>query len=292
VYVELLRLEKYIKVSERIAERRKQNAELIKLRYEGGREHLGSAMRSRAIADEAAFEVRQTSRRIESQSILLGQEIGGEFKIPMTVEGDLVKMTPELSKTPPDYAKLSEATPHVMKLIKEAESLKASILSAQSVVWPQVNGTLDYNYSADRLTRMRDSFNFGFNVVLPLFNGGKNVEGILKAKADFDAAWQAAKSAQDAAIAELSDAWVQFQDAVENVQVRRNFLNAALKRSEIVRSEYTTGLVNFQDFDIAEQDLTDSEKAYVQSLADVLTKEANWEFVKGSTLEDAVHANQ
>lgn len=47
VYVELLKLKKQLEVSRRISERRKKNAELIQLRYEAGREHIGSAMRAR-----------------------------------------------------------------------------------------------------------------------------------------------------------------------------------------------------------------------------------------------------
>jgi len=87
---------------------------------------------------------------------------------------------------------------------------------------------------------------------------------------------------------QLSEAWTQFADAVELVDVRMKFLEAARKRSEIVRAEYETGLVNFQDFDIVEQDIADSEKNYVESLASVLVQQANWELVKGSTLEDTL----
>jgi len=44
--------------------------------------------------------------------------------------------------------------------------------------------------------------------------------------------------------------------------------------------------VNFQDFDIAEQELADAERAHVQSLADVLIREADWIAAQGGTLEE------
>jgi outer membrane protein TolC len=246
-------------------------------------------MRAEAIAEGARFEVRQTSRRMESQAILMGRDIGGMFVLPMQVEGDLEQMVPRVKDVTPDYPKLAVQTPNVHKLIKTAESLKAAVVSAQSAVWPKMDGTLDYGYAGNRVTNWRDQMSLGFKVSVPFFSGGQNIEGILKAKADYEAAREAARSVRDDVIAQLADAWVQYVDAVEAVEVSRKFLEASRKRSDIVRAEYTTGLVNFQDFDTSEQDLANSERAYVQSLGDVLVKEANWEFVKGSTLEDALN---
>ena len=60
----------------------------------------------------------------------------------------------------------------------------------------------------------------------------------------------------------------------------------------MVRTQYTTGLTDFQTFDIAEQALADSERAYVQSLADVLVQEAEWTLAIGGTLEEARHVHQ
>ena len=50
----------------------------------------------------------------------------------------------------------------------------------------------------------------------------------------------------------------------------------------------STGLVNFQDFDIAEQEISDAEKNYVESLANSLIQKANWELIQGHSLEDAL----
>ncbi len=292
VYIELERLEKLLEVNRRIAERRRQNAELIRLRYEAGREHLGSNLRAQAISGQAAFEVRQAERRIQSQSVLLSRELGGNFGEPVRVGGDMEKEIPQLPAAAPDYGDLSEQTPQVRRLLKTAESLKAAVVSAQSVLWPQVDGTYNYGYSGTRAADLRDSASVGFKVSVPFFHGGKNIQAVRKARADYKAAREAAKSARDARIASLADAWVLLADAIEQVEVRRRFKEAAQERAEIIRSQYTTGLVNFQDFDIAEQDLADSEKAYVQALANALTQQANWESVQGKTLEEAAHEAQ
>ncbi|HXV27492.1 MAG TPA: TolC family protein [bacterium] len=289
-YVELLKFNRLQKVNERIVDRRAQNAELIHLRYEAGRENLGSDMRAQAILDRAHFGLRQTERRIESQSLRLAREMGSDFAIPLPVEGDMDWMIPEVPAGQPDYTELALNTPQVKRLIKNAESAKAAVISAQSVIWPRVDGTYDYIQSGERPSKLEKEYVLGLRASLPLFNGGKNVQGIMKAKADYDAARQAAANSRDEAIARLSEAWTQYIDAVESVQVTKAFLEASLKRSEIIRAQYSSGLTDFQEFDIAEQELADSEIAYVESLRDALIQQANWELAIGLTLEDFVHA--
>jgi outer membrane protein len=139
---------------------------------------------------------------------------------------------------------------------------------------------------------MKDESFLGLNVTVPFFNGGKNVNAIRKAKADYDAAQKAAQSARDEAIALLAAAWAPYMDAIENVEVRRKFLEAARKRAEIIRAEYSTGLVNFTDFDAAEQENANAEKDYVESLANVFVQQANWEKTRGATLEDSYNENK
>jgi outer membrane protein TolC len=291
-YVDMIRLERLLETNRLIEERRKQNAELVRLRYEAGRENLGSALRAEAIFGQAAFDVRQTGRFLESEALRLARESGGEFVYPIHINDDLEKMLQKVSLKEQDYAALAEKTPKVTRLIKTAEAAKAAVVSAQSAVWPQVDGSYDYGYSGERASNLKDQSFLGLNVTVPFFNGGKNVNAIRKAKADYEAAERAAQGARDEAIAVLASAWVLYRDAIESVEVRRKFREAAEKRAEIIRAEYATGLVNFTDFDAAEQENANAEKDYVESLANVFIQQANWEKTRGATLEDAYDENK
>jgi len=286
-YISVIRLERLLKTNRQILERRKQNAEMVRLRYEAGRENVGSALRAEAIADQAGFDVKQTERLLEKESLRLARESGGDFLLPLRITDGLEKMLGGVTLSEADYVALAEKTPAVMRLLKTAEASRANVVSAQSAVWPRVDGTYEYGYTGDRASRLKDQSSLGVRVSVPFFEGGKNVAAIRKAKADYDAAESAAKSARDEAIAALSAAWVPYADAVDAVSVKKKFLEAAQKRAEIIRAEYTSGLVNFTDFDTAEQENANAEKDYVESLADVFTQQANWEKTQGATLEDA-----
>jgi outer membrane protein TolC len=287
-FVEQLRLHQLLDVNRRIALRRRDNADLIRLRYEAGREHEGSWRRADAIAGQAEFEVRQTERRMASQSLTLGRELGGAFATGLPVEGSLEHLVPSEPGAPQDYAALAGRTPTVQRLTRSAEALKAAVVTAQAELWPTAEGTYTVGASGPDSSDLEDTSTLGVTVSVPVFNGGRNVSGVFESRAAYRAAVEAARSERDQRIAELSSQWTLFRDAWEFVAVRRAFLDAARQRAEIVRAQYTSGLADFQDFDIAEQELADSERAYVQSLADVLTEEADWTLTTGGTLEEAL----
>jgi outer membrane protein TolC len=151
---------------------------------------------------------------------------------------------------------------------------------------------MDYGGSGARASNLKSEHSWILKVAVPFFNGGKNVNAIRKAKADYDAAHAVAVSARDETVAQLADAWVKYVDAVELIAIFKKFLEASQKRAEIVRAEYASGLMTFQDFDTAEQEQNNSENDYVQGLADVLNAQANWEMIRGKTLEDDLNANK
>lgn len=290
VYIELLKLKKLLEVSRRIEARREKNAELIQLRYEAGREHLGSSMRAQAIADQAQFEVRQILRRIESQSYRLRREMGEFFDLPVEIADDLDRLVPlsEEEVAGASVEALILHQPEVLRDQKTAEAFKSAMLAAQASIWPNIGGFFNYSYSGARSSELEKESILGIRISVPFFEGGKNIGEIRKAKSNYAASKESARSTADELTVELAEAKSDLMDALEFVRVRKSFLEAARKRSEIVRQEYETGLVNFQDFDIAEQEIADSEKSYVESLANVLIQNADWDLAQGLTLEDAL----
>jgi len=236
-FVELLRLDQLLGVNRAIAERRQDNAEMIRLRYEAGREHEGSWRRAQAIAGQAAFEVRQTERRIESQSLVLGRQLGGHFAVPMPLEGILEATLPHEPQAPTDYPALAERTPFVRRQLSNAEAAKAAVLASQSTLWPTVSGDYHLGYSGDSGSDLDRESSIGVTVSVPLFAGGQHMQGALESSAEYRAAVETALSERDARVAALSDRWTTFKDAWELVAVRRAFLEAARKRSEIVRAQ-------------------------------------------------------
>ena len=63
-FIELLKAQEFLTITEDISIRRKQNADLVQLLYDGGREHRGSLLTAQADLSQAEFEVTQAKRNI------------------------------------------------------------------------------------------------------------------------------------------------------------------------------------------------------------------------------------
>ena len=63
-FASLLRAQELISLTEEIAVRRKQNLELVQLRYNAGREHSGALLTAKADQAQAEFEVAQAKRNL------------------------------------------------------------------------------------------------------------------------------------------------------------------------------------------------------------------------------------
>ncbi len=82
---------------------------------------------------------------------------------------------------------------------------------------------------------------------------------------------------------ELQQAFAASQDAVGKVDVQEKFLHAAQVREEIATSQYTAGLLSFQDWDLIEDDLIANQKTMLASRRDAVIAEATWERIQGKS---------
>ena len=77
---------------------------------------------------------------------------------------------------------------------------------------------------------------------------------------------------------------MEFQD-IDMVEVKQKFLEAAQERAKITQSQYSTGLISFDNWTIIEDDLVSTRKSFLDSKADALIAQAYWVQAKGGTLD-------
>jgi hypothetical protein len=68
---------------------------------------------------------------------------------------------------------------------------------------------------------------------------------------------------------------------VENTKVQEAFLKAAQTREEIGKAQYLNGLLNFQNWDQLETNLTSQQKTELSSFLGAKSAEASWELTQG-----------
>jgi len=284
-FTELLRTHKLVLMTEEIALRRKQNSELLKLRYEAGREHRGSLLTSQADLAQAEFEVVQAKRSVSLAQRQLIKELGRRKFIPIKINGDF-EIT-DINRKKPNFEYLADNTIFLKELIARKEAARFGLKSAKADFFPKIyanatTGITNSDWLPDEDTY---AWSVGVSVSLPIFEGGSRIAKISKAKAGLNKAQADERSGRDSIIFTLEETWTEFQNATDKVSVQRKYLEAAKERAKIANAQYSTGLTSFNDWIIIEDNLVNAKKSFLNAQANVLVNEANWIQAKGETLD-------
>lgn len=282
-FVELLRAQQLLSLTESIASRRKQNVELVKLRYEAGREHIGSLLTAEADLAQAEFEVNQAKRNLLLSQRRLTKELGREEMVPIQVQGEF--SIKEINRDRPDFENMADNTPLLKEFIAKKESARFGLKSAKADFFPQVYLNASAGKSASDWPPNRDEWSTGLALTFPLFEGGSRIAKVSKAESQLNQAKAEERSGRDSVIFTLEETWKSLQDSIDEVIVKGKFLNAAVERAKISTAQYSLGLISFDDWVIIEDNLVNAQKTFLNTQANALIAEASWIQAKGGTLE-------
>ena len=282
-FVALMRSQELISITEDIAQRRKQNLDLVKLRYEGGREHRGALLTAEADMAQAEFEIAQAKRSVTLAQRELFKELGLAKTSQAKAKGDFLISKNYSNKPDIDY--LAQNTPFLQELMLRKEAARYNVNSKEADFFPKVylNGSM--GRTDDNWLPRDDEWSAGARITLPLFEGGKRISEVSKARSQLRQAGADEQSGRDSVLVTLERSWKDLQDAITNVSVQKKFLEAAQERAKITRAQYSTGLASFNDWIIIEDNLVKAQKAYLNIQADMLIAEAYWIQAIGGTLQ-------
>jgi len=280
-FARLMYAQDFVLLSEVIAARRKENVNLVEMRFEAGRENKGSDLRSKAYYRQSRFEVTQAQRGLKTAQQQMAATLGRHEISALTVTGkwDFAALPEEA----PDFNALALQTPDHRSAATQVRAAKEGVRIAKSSFFPtwSVNGSIGRS-DDDSLIPKNDQWSVGTAISLPLFAGGQNWYGMRGAKADQRKAEDTLHDTLNQMVATLEDRFVAWQDAAERTDVQNEFLKAAEVRAEIARAQYQNGLLSFEDWDLIENDLIDKQKAVLTSQRDAVVAQAAWEKALGT----------
>lgn len=282
-FTSLLKAQDSVRIKEEIFQRRRQNFELVTLRYEAGREHRGSLMTEEANLLRAKYEVVQAIRDVESAQYKLAKELGRTPPADLMAKGDFYVAS---AVEKPDFEKITLSHPALQRLVFQKNSAAFTLKSAKAQFFPSLTANGNVGKSDTDFPPENDSWSVGATVSVPIFEGGRRIEQIKKAEADLKKAEADEKSRQDALIRDLDSAWTGLRNAIDNAGVQKKFLAATEERARIAEAQYSTGFITFDDWIIIEDNLVSAKKSYLDAQAAALVAEAAWIQAKGETLEN------
>ncbi len=282
-FINLLKAQELIRVTEDIVKIRKENYELITLRYASGLEHKGALLTAEANLAKALFELAQAKRDIGLAQRQLTKEMGRTEFIPMSVKVDFNVV--DSAKDKPDLESLVKNHPSLQQMIAQKNSAEFSLRSAYANFSPTLSGSAGANKAGSHWEPRGDNWNLGLSLSVPIFEGGLRLAQVSQAQALLNQLKENERSTKDSLIVSLEQAWVSLQDALETVDVQYKNLIATQERSRIAEAEYATGFIAYDNWTIIEDNLVQAKISYLDSRTDALAAEASWIKAKGETLE-------
>lgn len=277
-HTDLLYAQENERLARTIAERRRDNRDLVGLRFDGGREHKGSYLRIQAAHTQALYDVNRAVRDVFLARGVLARVLGRELDVPLVATGTFARPAPPAA--PPTIDAASE-TPAVRAADADRRAARAAVANARGSLRPSLDATLSQQWSGED-GRFPDAvWRGGFSLSWTLFSGGSRRADERAAWADQRAAEAALVNARRAAHETLRSAWVDHHNAHQALDVRAEFLKAAQVRAEIARGQYTSGLLAFEDWDLIENDLIESEKQALLARRTAARAAAAWDRAQG-----------
>lgn len=267
-----------VELQKDIIARREENFRLVELRFENGRENKGSVLLSKAYLNQAHYDALQARNAIRTAQTQLARVFGQELVADYTITDDVPVVD---APTAPNYTILMQESPEVRQAIAQQKAAEAAINDNRSGFFPSldVNGSL--SRQDDEFFPDNQRWSVGATLSWALFNGGRDYFATRAALAASSAAAATRYNTQWQLVARLQQAYSDYQEAMQKLEVDASFRVAAQTRADIARSKYNNGLISFEDWDLIENDLIARQKNFLQSQRDRVVAEAAWEQIQG-----------
>ncbi|EKD50093.1 MAG: outer membrane efflux protein [uncultured bacterium] len=284
-FVELLKEQELVTLSKSIASRRRQNYQLIELRYQAGREHKGSLLTAQANLLQAEVSVTQAQRDLLLAQQLLLKTLGRIEKTPIRVKETMVSVM--RNRMRPNFEQLADQNPFLKQVTAQKEMNQYVLNSAKSDLLPDISLNTSVSQTSSDWPPDQIQWSAGLNLTMPIFEGGKQIHQIQKNRAQYRQSLAKEQSVHNSLVYTLQESWTKWQDAIDSYSVQQKYLAAAVERSKIASAQYATGLVSFNEWTIIEDNLVNAQKAHLMAKTDVLSAEAAWRQAQGESLHVA-----
>jgi outer membrane protein TolC len=268
-FVDLAIAEENINIQKQILERRTQNADLITLRYDSGKEDKGAMMRSKADQADARFNLDSAQRGKLLARLKLSQLLSVEAE---SADGILaVKLAPL-----PVFDDLLTAAPSYKMAGKQLESADIAYKQTISGFLPSVSLSGSTKMSGGDWPPTSNSNTWSLSVSYPFLPGGSNITNRVQYAAQYDKAKQDFINTQNNLKYTIESAYRDFVDGAEAEKIAKIYVDASAERAEIARVKYLNGLIGYDEWDRIENDYISAQKTWIIRRKADLYAESAW----------------
>jgi len=260
-FADILNARETIKVSEETLKRRAENLELIRLKYQAGRENKAALLETDAVLKTSQWQ----HEKYRKDLLLLERKFNRLLGLP--ARSPVPELTLAQPPEPPSdlsgFSRRLESHYSLRSARAALDSAVASVDGASGARLPDASASGRYGWAGSDWPVSFNSWSLGASLSLPLFSGGRLSSNLAAAKAALNSSRSSLKDASDEVYLNAEDAFLSWREARSYLDVAKSSLDASAARAWLVRKEYLAGQTSYFEWRNVEEQLITEQNQYL-----------------------------
>ncbi|WP_243492032.1 efflux transporter outer membrane subunit [Massilia violaceinigra] len=267
-YLSLLADEELLGLTQKTLSAREESLKLIQLKYDNGVVSKLDLQQGLSLVDSArvvlAQQQRQRAQDVNLLTLLVGQSL------PAGPDTSTTLAAMSLSELPAGLpSDLLTVRPDIRAAEQQLIAANANIGAARAAFFPRITLTGNAGSASNELSGLFKGGSYGWTfapqMVLPIFDYGRNSANLGSAKAGRDIAVAQYEKSVQTAFREVSDALAGQATFGEQVRAQRAVAEAEAERFKLSDLRYRSGASSYLDLLDAQRSVFSAEQAAVQA---------------------------
>jgi len=272
VFSDLIKAREVLKLSEETLKRRADNVEIIRIKYEAGRENKAALLETQSVYATSRWQHEAYNKNLRLLERKLNRLLARSPAEKVLVE-ELAEPT-----TPPEnldsFSKNLELHPSLRSARASLDTARAAVDRSVSGFLPEASASGRYTWTGSDWPDKTKNWSAGASLSLPLFSGGKLLSDLAASKADRDRAEASLKNIRDEVFLNAEDSFLAWRQAWSYMDVIKTSLEAANARAWLLRKQYLSGQASYFEWRNVEDQLISAENQLLQAKRDLTVSHA------------------
>ena len=272
-YLSLLADEELLAITRQTLATREESLRLSKLRFDNGVASELDFRQAESLVEAAraasAQQQRQRALNENLLTLLVGSPLARELPVTATPALSLAQMQPMVDVPAGLPSELLANRPDIRQAEQQLLSANASIGAARAAFFPRIALTVGAGTASNQLSGLFESGSWGWTLapqlVLPIFQLGRNQAGLDTSKATRDIAVAQYEKSIQTAFREVADALASRATLAEQLRATQAQANAETVRLKLSDLRYQNGVSSYLDLLDAQRSLFTARQAVVQT---------------------------
>ena len=252
---------------------RQESTRLSKLRFDNGVTSELDYRQAESLLEAArvAYAQQQRQRALDENALtlLVGQPLVGELPTAAAQSVSLAQAQPMIDVPAGLPSELLTNRPDIRQAEQLLLASNANIGAARAAFFPRISLTVGAGSASSRLSGLLKNGSWGWTMapqlLLPIFDAGRNIAGLDSAKAGRDIAIAQYEKSIQTAFREVADALATRTTLADQLQSQQAQANAEAVRFKLSDLRYQNGIASYLDLLDAQRSLFAAQLAVVQT---------------------------